>query len=377
MENQDDLELRDEHLKQILEALGPEVPESVKDLLKEARTSMKQVLPLSLQKGIERDDLTAPKLLGLLSDAASISSQRKSQETDSQILLPTPASSDGEGIVAENGGILPNEITFPFSRHSSYSELRGLVSAFKPRDIYPCVVNEATWDEEKSVKTLFGDLCAGNEFAHDNDMRRRLREEHMAEEQLEEEQLEDERLQRELESQRNLARSQLEQTEINFRQHQPEEMAAEGSRDTEDQRWTQAREMASSTASNTPTTSPVTAPKTPKRLPDVALVAPVMSSPPDSPTPKKIKREPHASSPPSPPTWSAKRIKTENPGHETPPNPRCPGKGVRMSSVEREFADNERFWEGVEAALEIGGTWWNVGLSCTMPKWRYEEEKDL
>lgn len=371
MESQDDLELRDEHLKQILEVMGPEVPESVRDLLKEARTSMKQVLPLSLQKGAERDDLTAPKLLGLLSEAASISSQRKSQETDSQILIPAPASSDGEGIVAGNGEILPNAITFPFSRHSSHSELRSLVSAFRPRDIYPCVVNEATWDEEKSVKTLFGDICTGDEFVHDNDMRQRLREEHMAQEQLEEE-----RLEREPESQRNLARSQLEQIEINFRQHQPEEMATEGSKDTEDQRWTQARAMASSAASNTPATSPVTAPKTPQRLPDVALVTPVMSSPPGSPTPKQIKREPHAS-PPSPPTWPAKRIKTENPLHETPLNPRSPGKRARMSSVEREFADDERFWEGVEAALEVEGTWWDVGLSCTMQKWRYEEEVEL
>lgn len=48
-----------------------------------------------------------------------------------------------------------------------------------------------------------------------------------------------------------------------------------------------------------------------------------------------------------------------------------------MSSVEREFADDERFWEGVEAALEVDGTWWDVGLSCTMPKWRYEEEVEL
>ncbi|PWW75056.1 hypothetical protein C7212DRAFT_358614 [Tuber magnatum] len=372
LENQDDLELRDEHLKQILEILGPDIPERVRDLLKEARTSMKQVLPLSLRRGAEDDDLTAPKLLGLLDEAASISSQRKSQETDSQILIPTPTSSDGEGIVAESGEILPNEITFPFSRHSSYSELRGLVSAFGPRDVYPCVVNEETWDEEKSIKTLFGDLCTGDKFVHDNDMRRRLEEEHMVQEQLEEE-----RLERETESQRNLERSQLACTEIHFPPHQPREAAIQGSKNTEDQRWTQARAMASSTASNTPTASPVTLPKTPKRPRNVTPIAPVMSSRPDSQTPKQIKRQPHTSPPSSPPTWSVKRIKIQSPLHETVLSPMRPGKEVRMSSVEREFADSERFWEGVEAALGIGGTWWDVDLSCTTQKWKYEEEVEL
>ncbi|CUS12066.1 unnamed protein product [Tuber aestivum] len=371
LENQDDLELRDEHLKQILEILGPDVPERVRDLLKEARTSMKQVLPLSLQRGAEGDDLTAPKLLGLLDEAASVSSQRKTQETDSQILIPTPTSNDEEGIVAEGGEILPNLITFPFSRHSSYSELRGLVSSFRPRDIYPCVVDEETWDEEKSVKTLFGDLCTGDEFVHDNDMRRLLEEEHLVQEQLERE-----RLKRELESQRNLERSQLEHPETKFPQHQPEETAIEGSKETEDQRWTQARAMASSTASNTPTASPITSPKAPKR-PRNATPAAVMSSQPDSLTPKQIKHEPHTSPPSPPPTWSAKKIKIQSPLQETVLSPPHPGKEVRMSSVEREFADSERFWEGVDAALGIGGTWWDVGLSCTMQKWGYEEEVEL
>ncbi|RPB04492.1 hypothetical protein L873DRAFT_1359962 [Choiromyces venosus 120613-1] len=374
LETRDDLELRDEHLKQILDMLGPEVPESVGDLLREARTSMKQALPLSLQKGAEGDDLAASELLGLLSEAASISNQRKSQETDSQILIPTPTSNKTEGIVAENGEILPNMITFPFSRHSSHSELRGLVSAFRPRDIYPCVVNETTWNESKSVKTLFGDLCTGDEFVHDDDMRRRLEEQ----ERMVQEQLEEERLERALKSQRNLERSQLERIQISLSvpQHQMEEVT-KGSKDTEDEQWTQARAMASSTASNTPTTPPTAAPKTPKRQRNTTPVAPVRSSPPGSPTPKQIKREPHTSSPSSSHTWSVKRIKMENPLQETTPNLRHLGNKARIGSLEREFAESERFWEGVEAALGIGGTWWDVGLSCTMTKWRYEEEPEL
>jgi hypothetical protein len=36
----------------------------------------------------------------------------------------------------------PKTIKFPYSRHSSYSELCELVKAFQPRDVYPCTVDE-------------------------------------------------------------------------------------------------------------------------------------------------------------------------------------------------------------------------------------------
>lgn len=42
---------------------------------------------------------------------------------------------------------LPNVINFPYSRHSSYSELCHLVGAFTPKDVYPCTVDEHNWDE--------------------------------------------------------------------------------------------------------------------------------------------------------------------------------------------------------------------------------------
>lgn len=61
-------------------------------------------------------------------------------------------------------------IGFPYARHSSYEELRGLVSAFKPRDIYPCTLHESSWAEDVSMRTLFGDLCSDNIFEHDSDM---------------------------------------------------------------------------------------------------------------------------------------------------------------------------------------------------------------
>ena len=65
---------------------------------------------------------------------------------------------------------LPREITFPYSRHSSYHELCALVEAFHPRDIYPCTVDKETWDPSVSMRSLFGHLCSGDEFAHDAEM---------------------------------------------------------------------------------------------------------------------------------------------------------------------------------------------------------------
>jgi DNA cross-link repair 1C protein len=68
------------------------------------------------------------------------------------------------------GKALPTTITFPYSRHSSYSELCALVSAFRPLDIYPSTVDEAAWTPDFSMRSLFGHLCFGNVFSHDQEM---------------------------------------------------------------------------------------------------------------------------------------------------------------------------------------------------------------
>lgn len=65
-------------------------------------------------------------------------------------------------------------IHFPFSRHSSYSELRHLVRILQPRDICPCVVDIQSWTEECSVEELFGDCCSGSEFHYDAVIRRQV-----------------------------------------------------------------------------------------------------------------------------------------------------------------------------------------------------------
>ena len=58
-------------------------------------------------------------------------------------------------------------ITFPYSRHSSFEELRCLVGAFRPRDVHPCTVDQSIWTQDVSMKTLFGDLCSADVFWHD------------------------------------------------------------------------------------------------------------------------------------------------------------------------------------------------------------------
>ena len=70
----------------------------------------------------------------------------------------------------ENSSILNRTIRFPYSRHSSFYELCHLVDAFKPRDLFPCTVDEKTWDPELSMRHLFEPFCSGDTFCHDNEM---------------------------------------------------------------------------------------------------------------------------------------------------------------------------------------------------------------
>lgn len=60
---------------------------------------------------------------------------------------------EGSSPVEANAGesmganTLPKTIKFPYSRHSSHEELCNLVNAFRPADVYPCTVDEASWHE--------------------------------------------------------------------------------------------------------------------------------------------------------------------------------------------------------------------------------------
>jgi DNA cross-link repair 1C protein len=66
---------------------------------------------------------------------------------------------------------LTTTLRFPYSRHSSYNELRELVAAFKPRDICPCTVDLDTWNDDVSMEVLFGDLCLGHVWIYDAENR--------------------------------------------------------------------------------------------------------------------------------------------------------------------------------------------------------------
>jgi hypothetical protein len=61
-------------------------------------------------------------------------------------------------------------IRFPYSRHSSYSELCGLVDAFNPRDVYPCTVDDDSWTPALGMRSLFGQYCSSDVFRHDAEM---------------------------------------------------------------------------------------------------------------------------------------------------------------------------------------------------------------
>ncbi|KXT16489.1 hypothetical protein AC579_1751 [Pseudocercospora musae] len=71
---------------------------------------------------------------------------------------------------------LPKQITFPYSRHSSYEELHMLIDAFKPSNIHPCTVSR-DWDIEQSMAHLFGGIYSKPQiFTHDQMMIRQRTE---------------------------------------------------------------------------------------------------------------------------------------------------------------------------------------------------------
>lgn len=71
-----------------------------------------------------------------------------------------------------------NTIHFPYSRHSSYSELCHLVEAFRPKDICPCTVDLSSWTEDVSIESLFGQLCSSATFRYDKIIREEVEKRH-------------------------------------------------------------------------------------------------------------------------------------------------------------------------------------------------------
>ncbi|PLN85004.1 beta-lactamase-like protein [Aspergillus taichungensis] len=130
----------------------PHALEQVRKTLAQAFWSKSRTLSLDSYGIKDVHDMPLEHLVNVLSRGSTDGSQWESRE-------------------ARSSDPLPKIIHFPYSRHSSYAELCELVAAFHPKEVFPCTVDPVTWDEDDSMERLFGHLCTGTDFSHDNYMR--------------------------------------------------------------------------------------------------------------------------------------------------------------------------------------------------------------
>lgn len=402
----------------MLDGLG-DVDPRVRALLEDARNTRKQALALDV---LGEEDVGVEELVGMLGRVAV------DTQGDDDYLPRKDAVKDAT-IVADDGELLPNKITFPYSRHSSHSELRGLVAVFRPRDIHPCVVEDKSWDESKTMEYLFGDLCEGGEFAHDREMRARVEEERRRLEAEEEEReglevmsqimmdrtqadlplFDMEGLQERTAGRENPVSSTASYSPVSSRPTTPRLRK----RPMEDDDTPKARELNPSVTNQVIelTSSPPLPPMlklgsnlhssnlTPLEAARLAGSSTASSSPQVSPVrprptrptseavlraSKRVKREEYPSSSQqeffdaSDRTGVASRATSYSNtlGREAELLQKQPPLAVSDSSVDE--MDQEEVLEAMEAALGVNGkSWWDVELSCTVKKWRYVEEIEL
>jgi len=113
---------------------GSSIPSDIRRMLLAGLHSSRKALVNDTEPDCKQDDLTLEELANILTRSAA---------------QPPPA--EDTASFKEADVHLPKIITFPYSRHSSYAELRDLVGIFKPVDIYPCTVNKADWHEGEST----------------------------------------------------------------------------------------------------------------------------------------------------------------------------------------------------------------------------------
>ncbi|KAE8149653.1 putative DNA repair protein [Aspergillus avenaceus] len=136
----------------------PKVLSHIRHALVKAYRSKNKALCLD-SHGLKHDqDMPLDTLVSILS--------RGNHNEDWSKTTPKPATEKGQ-----SANKLPQVIHFAYSRHSSYAELCELVSAFQPKEVFPCTVDLMTWDEDMSMQNLFGHLCTGTDFTHDQYMR--------------------------------------------------------------------------------------------------------------------------------------------------------------------------------------------------------------
>ncbi|KAI7163819.1 hypothetical protein KC324_g12881, partial [Hortaea werneckii] len=114
------------------------------------------------------DDLPLERLVPALAKLVT-KAKRQDQKGD-------PFTKDKSSVFSARADGLPKRITFPYSRHSSYSELCRLVEAFKPSDIHPCTVDKEKWTSAHSMISLFGHIYESDapSFHHDQIMLARM-----------------------------------------------------------------------------------------------------------------------------------------------------------------------------------------------------------
>lgn len=125
------------HVCARVDSSNPAAVAKVKRLLLSGLQSMRKAVSLD-DMGLDReaDELSLQELGRVLVRSVS----RKDRDLD-------PSAASAGKILGVNGKTLPKTITFPFSRHSSFEELRHLVGIFRPRDVFPCTVDETKWHQ--------------------------------------------------------------------------------------------------------------------------------------------------------------------------------------------------------------------------------------
>ncbi|KHN95911.1 uncharacterized protein MAM_06273 [Metarhizium album ARSEF 1941] len=110
---------------------------------------------------------------GLSADMSSVVQslvERLRTQTGAPKLLAAPLNNPHDA--------LPKVILFPFARHSPYRELCELIKAFRPKDIWPCTVDQRWMDQSLTVESLFGMYCSEQRFEHDKKMAPLIAAEH-------------------------------------------------------------------------------------------------------------------------------------------------------------------------------------------------------
>ncbi|KAI5849762.1 hypothetical protein BZA05DRAFT_401479 [Tricharina praecox] len=358
----------------LLDMLGDSASPEIRSMLLSASRSRKEAVPLRFDDSHGEAAFTKDGLLCMLS-AAAVEQQSQHNHNNNSQWQPQPRNWPGtEYIAADNGEMLPAWVQFPYARHSSLTELRSFVAAFRPKDVHQCVIDEATWTPRDSVQHLFGKLCSGSEFRHDREMMRIYRE-RTAEQTAWQQRLRD----MEAESQVKMLAAAGEAGEATQQLMALDALVkAEAARDEAEHReWLERKRRTpvfvtpsppAKTAKSERPTAP-TIPRTPSRImappkcqPDSEADAQLIAEDLRTPASSKWRK-------PKPQVVDEEIFYLNNPSMlATDDDQELPESQLESARVEEAFA----------AAVGIGGkSWWAVELESTRRNWRYQREEEL